>query len=52
MPYICDAINHLRVYPVTKLFEHCGYLPGGTFMPEKGLQPQNLSNLDLNIETR
>ncbi|XP_062543330.1 uncharacterized protein LOC134210910 [Armigeres subalbatus] len=48
---ICDAMNRFKVYPCAKIFEHCGYFPGGTFLPEKGLQ-QDVKNIGLNITTR
>lgn len=45
---VCDAINHYKVYPCKKLFSHCGYLPGGIFLPEKGLN-QVTNKMDFNI---
>ena len=35
---ICDVVTRFRIFPATKIFEHCGYLPGGTFLPENGLR--------------
>ncbi|XP_055618882.1 uncharacterized protein LOC129763657 [Toxorhynchites rutilus septentrionalis] len=45
---VCEAMNYFKVYPCQKLFEHCGYFPGGFFSPEKGLT-QDPNEVDLNI---
>lgn len=45
---VCGAINRFKIYPCSKIFEHCGYLPGGVFLPEKGLS-QSLKNMNFNI---
>ncbi|XP_055601345.1 uncharacterized protein LOC129750136 [Uranotaenia lowii] len=45
---ICDAMNRFKTYPCSKLFNHCGYFAGGTFLPEKGLS-QDPKNMDFNI---
>ncbi|XP_038105590.1 LOW QUALITY PROTEIN: uncharacterized protein LOC119765553 [Culex quinquefasciatus] len=34
---VLDAINRFKTYSCLKLFEHCGYFAGGSFLPEKGL---------------
>lgn len=45
---VCEAINHFRLYPCYKLFQHCGYLPGGTFLPEKALE-HNPKEISFNV---
>lgn len=51
LPDVCDIMARFRVYPCANIFGHCGYLPGGTFLPEKGLQ-HDVVNFDLSIQTR
>lgn len=45
---VCEAVNHFRLYSCYKLFQHCGYFPGGTFLPEKALE-QNQKEFHFNI---
>ncbi|XP_062534851.1 uncharacterized protein LOC134204032 [Armigeres subalbatus] len=47
---VCDAMSYFRQYPCENIFAHCGYYPGGTFYPEKGLQ-QNPQDLGLDVCT-
>lgn len=48
MGEVCDTMSYFKIYPCHKLFEHCGYFPGGIFYPEKGLK-QDPKEVDLNI---
>lgn len=48
---VCAAINRFKIYPCTKIFEHCGYYAGGNFFPEKGLN-QDIRQMDFFIEER
>nr|XP_029718012.1 uncharacterized protein LOC115260828 [Aedes albopictus] len=34
---VCSSMNAFKNYECKKTFENCGYLPGGVFLPEKGL---------------
>lgn len=45
---VCIAMNAFKVYECKNTFENCGYLPGGVFLPEKGLE-QDPHYLDFNI---
>lgn len=51
LPDVCETIARFRIYPCSKIFGHCGYLPGGTFLPEKGLQ-HDVKTLGFSIQTR
>lgn len=36
MHEVCEAMNSIKIYPCQKIFENCGYLPRGVFLPQKG----------------
>ncbi|XP_039450495.1 uncharacterized protein LOC120429488 [Culex pipiens pallens] len=48
MHEVLDAVNRFKIYPCLRLFEHCGYYAGGTFLPEKGMG-QDPKQFGLNI---
>ncbi|XP_062704928.1 uncharacterized protein LOC115265658 [Aedes albopictus] len=48
---LCDGLNYFKVYPCHKLFENCGYMSGGTFLPERGLS-QDPKYMDFNVFPR
>ncbi|XP_062560009.1 uncharacterized protein LOC134224614 [Armigeres subalbatus] len=45
---VCTSMSAFKVFDCKKIFENCGYLPGGVFLPEKGLA-QDPKYMDLNI---
>lgn len=48
---VCDSMNYFKVYPCRNLFENCGYMSGGVFLPEKGLS-QDPKYMDFNVHPR
>ncbi|XP_065078522.1 uncharacterized protein LOC135701608 [Ochlerotatus camptorhynchus] len=45
---VCAAMSAFKVYECKQIFEYCGYLPGGVFLAEKGLD-QDPKYMDFNI---
>lgn len=35
---VCEAMNNFKVYPCRSIFENCGYMSGGVFLPERALR--------------
>lgn len=48
---VCESLNRFKSFSCSKIFNHCGYFAGGTFLPEKGLS-QDPKYMDFHISPK